>query len=77
MMYVKHRQGSLAFDYLNLLKALRKKFPGKKWYLMVHDDTFVYGSNLLNLLASYDHNKPLVLGSTVSGQSSADSFASN
>lgn len=77
MMYVKHRQGSLAFDYLNLLKALRKKFPGKKWYLMVHDDTFVYGSNLLNLLASYDHNKPLVLGSTVSGQSSANSFASN
>ena len=34
---------------------------------MVHDDTFVR-VNLLNLLASYDHNKPLVLGSTVSGQ---------
>ena len=76
MMYVKHRQGSLAFDYLNLLKALRKN-SREKWYLMVHDDTFVYGSNLLNLLASYDHNKPLVLGSTVSGQSSANSFASN
>ncbi|QDZ25360.1 hypothetical protein A3770_17p78780 [Chloropicon primus] len=64
LMYVKHRKGSVGSDYLKIITQLKKKYPRKKWYVMVHDDTYVYARNLLSYLASYDEGEPLLLGST-------------
>ena len=72
LMYVKHREGSLGADYLNILKELKSKFPpskgrgkaGVEWYVMVHDDTYLYGRNLLCYLATYNFERRLILGAT-------------
>eukprot|EP00898_Chlorokybus_atmophyticus_P005841 jgi/Chlat1/6258/Chrsp44S05858 len=46
--------GAQPEDYLVLLDKLAALFPGKKWYLMAHDDTYLYVRALLCSLGSLD-----------------------
>ena len=45
-----------------LLKTLAKRWPSKKWYVVVDDDTMMSTPRLLDLLRTYDPSKPVYLG---------------
>ena len=45
-----------------LLKTLAKRWPSKKWYVVVDDDTMMSIPRLLDLLRTYDSSKPVYLG---------------
>ena len=45
------KAGAKTTDYVVLAAQLQRMFPGKKWYLMTHDDSYIFAHNLLCELA--------------------------
>eukprot|EP00899_Mesostigma_viride_P025569 jgi/Mesvir1/6197/Mv00881-RA.2 len=57
-------EGGKRADYLVLLDKLRAAFPKKKWYLLVHDDTYIYVRRLLCYLDTLKHHDAVYTGMT-------------
>lgn len=47
------------------MKLAYERMPGKKWYIILDDDTFLIPSSLEMLLSHLDHKKPWYLGNAV------------
>lgn len=55
------------FKNMPILKHAWETSPGKDWYLLIDDDTFVFADNLGRWLKTLDPSKPYYLGSAVAG----------
>eukprot|EP00958_Prasinococcus_capsulatus_P019848 scaffold2514_cov373-Prasinococcus_capsulatus_cf.AAC.9 len=58
------KAGARTTDYIVLAAQLQKIYPDKKWYIMAHDDSYLFAYNLLCELADKEHKEPIYTGAT-------------
>ncbi|KAH8889482.1 family 31 glycosyltransferase [Thozetella sp. PMI_491] len=54
-----------ALKFIPGLELAHRKMPGRKWYVMLDDDTYILKPNLRAMLGQLDPSKPLYLGNPV------------
>lgn len=52
------------WKFFPLLQMAVQEYPNAKWYIFMEADTYVLWSNMLSLLARYDHRQPVYLGAS-------------
>lgn len=58
------KPGAKAGDYLKILALLKKDYPGKSWYILIHDDSYIFVKNLLCDLAKKKEGELHLTGAT-------------